>query len=1152
MAVMSVVLCLSLCNVTPQMSYASTATDLNINARSCDEGAGRGDNIKTLLASVMFSKTTGEATDEITVSLSELARYDGGFGDYGHLKPDSEYNINPNFAGAKLAAYIQTLYQYSWLVPVDKMSTALEHGNFLGAANAGLGAVGTTILSFTMDSAVASTSLFSGAFSLITALSDAVTRVNIPGLLGYVATKTIGGSSDLSADDSIVSNALQFLAGALGVSKVGLEILCTLCVIFISGLLILTTMKALKSRQGVDRQGLSKAKGLALRLAVIIFTVPLGLQLTAVGRAVNKSIMTSANSLGDTLNSTYIIDTLTWAATSNLDLSMISKHGDALGEAPIDGDKIGTYKTFLPTDKNVGALASAINEKRSKIDSSSDAKSEKGKVKGDKSILKAVDVGEQLRNATSAQAIDIQSYFSALSEASTVGTARMINGVYMANANPNMRFTVHADGSDDASTAYVNSSSPLYMLASRSSNKNGKKSKTIDSNEKAAIDSREIPLFQTVDDSSIDVTKTKYTHASAMKATQIKLTDPSTYIYGAASAGSLTDELHDYTSFIGDDKSPQSNDPVTGQSKGDDPNFKANAVGIAMLNKYAGVDYSGLGLSTQSTAFLLQSRVDNDTLYYKGYQTAPNVAGSAKNTGINGNKFARYVIPNVGPADLLVKVSQLSLIWTAAAIAAVMALIECLRGPFISSLFKSIKGFLKSLLTGDIFGLGEYVIYYLALALSFSLASFAVLASVWVAVVLSRLPLLGAVVGGLAAESTAIPIVGGIFKALLSIIIAAVLATPIVAVDVKGNGQVRKLSIIGAIVLAPYVVAESLTANFASLRARLYGSSTTGAMARAAADKFNKGRLNPVKEFNDGAKNVAKKVTGAAALAVGAAAFAPAIAPALAAAKGAMVAAKGAGIASKLMAGARAGGQVATAGFTNAKPAFDALRQGVASGKLKPLGKDGFFNTVDAINKKARFGAWEGEFAQRHGISIDQMLENHAKHGHMIDKELVKQKMSALNKADEAENLTKQATKATPKHMAQTPEDVKTADQIDAKSKAHATDNESKDTARSENTAKHFKAATTPSEQSADTTEGNSHIAKHMKAAEAETQQQVKDRIDGRQSDQTTGTTQGDQTKQPTQDEQNEQNRKDAKDKNVLHTDPVSYTHLTLPTTERV
>ena len=336
-----------------------------------------------------------------------------------------------------------------------------------------------------------------------------------------------------------------------------------------------------------------------------------------------------------------------------------------------------------------------------------------------------------------------------------------------------------------------------------------------------------------------------------------------TYIYGARLPDTMAKEHANYSNYINASGTSQLNDPRSGKAASDalKDSLVANANIIALYNQYAGVAKITPGgdpsLSTQTVAFLLQSEYSNGSLTYRGYNTIASKTGETKNTGVNGNAFVRYTIPNSGDTDLISKVFSLLTLWMCSAVVAVYALIWVLKGPIISTLLITGKSFLKAAVTGDITAAIKFVAGDAAIKFS---ATFAAVGTYM------TLGIMGGIINAIQGLPTSyvnnnwvakIPIVGDFISSVSALIggmfictlLTLALVWPIMRLNLGGRGKGKKplyAGFLGIFIMIPYILFEALDEYLEIIYQRVYGKSrsrTFGAKLRNQADPIDQKKL---------------------------------------------------------------------------------------------------------------------------------------------------------------------------------------------------------------------------------------------------------------------------------------------------------------------
>ena len=377
-----------------------------------------------------------------------------------------------------------------------------------------------------------------------------------------------------------------------------------------------------------------------------------------------------------------------------------------------------------------------------------------------------------------------------------------------------------------------------------------------------------------------------------MWGTQVAWNNPKSYLIGAYAGASQNETFNKPTQYNGilsnanqetfDPKTGepnQGNSAIVGSGNEKKSNYRvnqsnANALMIALYNKYAGLT-PGQTFSNQSTAFILsgsyangQFDLDLASIGRSDAGTYVSMASQGVNGGVTG--VARYSIPNAGKADLEAKISHLASTYMIMAIISIMVIFYLFTAPLFPAIWKSIVGFFKALLTGDLFGLADYAFYYLAAGLSFVFAMFAISFGLYISDVVYGLTSITFLttegvssaigLGQDAAFGVGGAIDGGI-ALIANILITIALSMGAIYPFIK-TPYGRKVSIVGAVVLIPYLMCESALNSIYKYQSKLYPN----AKGRKAID-FNAQR----DALSKGAQKAGGVAKGVAAVGVGAA-----------------------------------------------------------------------------------------------------------------------------------------------------------------------------------------------------------------------------------------------------------------------------------------
>ena len=512
-----------------------------------------------------------------------------------------------------------------------------------------------------------------------------------------------------------------------------------------------------------------------------------------------KNAATDASRISDS----YVINVTKWAGTLNLSLDPMGTSAVSSASGGVKADK-----KFEPTPSNIAKLNSAIRA----ID---DANNEKSDNKQRSAQLAMTSIADLMEDKEAS----VQSYFNYIA----------------ANGQSGSNMAAEALPTTSASDSQTGRSN-TYLYVSRDKKEDAlDKLKSLlglgDKKTGEADDEAGKSYSYDINGKTVAITP-----ASKADLVPVAWNNPTSYLYGAVPPGNLTTSTLNHANYHLSAYTNMLNDPKTDEVASDEELKQAlvtNAQNFALINKYAGIkNYGGNNpaLSSQSVAFLLQSKVSNGSINYKGYNTAANEAGSSKNTGAYGITYVENVVPSNGVADYMGKIASLNAIWVAAGYTAFIVMLTLLKSPILGSIVRHLKGFFQALFVGDIIGLLESITFYLALSSSFV---FGYLGILFGTSLIQQLIGEGSVASALSFVSV-IPIYGPI---LISWIVAFILTWPVVSLSLGRSGKRRKAGIVELVVAMPYLMAESLDPAFDRMYSRLYGKSRSQTFGAKLANK---------------------------------------------------------------------------------------------------------------------------------------------------------------------------------------------------------------------------------------------------------------------------------------------------------------------------
>ena len=746
------------------------------------------ESYSTLYASVIYSLSKGESADSASISLNQLSKYpvqdgNGQNQQYGALATPS-LTTPKNPIGSQLASYIQTLHDYNYLVMKDKTG-------FSGIWNTLTGWASQTVRNVLLATAMLGAILYDFSTFFINAMTDAFTKFNI--------LKVTGISAGAEAANTLVENLLSGVLNVFGLTGETIRLLqyslyTILLAMFV--LKIITQLNKAKAKQAVKT-----TKLMTLRVFTIIMTIPVTAMMYGVSSTLFDSLKNAATD-ASRISDSYVINVTKWAGTLNLSLDPMGTSAVSSASGGVKADK-----KFEPTPSNIAKLNSAIRA----ID---DANNEKSDNKQRSAQLAMTSIANLMEDKEAS----VQSYFNYIA----------------ANGQSGSNMAAEALPTTSASDSQTGRSN-TYLYVSRDKKEDAldklKSLLGLDPKNGEADDEAGKSYSYDVNGKTIAITP-----ASKADLVPVAWNNPTSYLYGAVPPGNLTTSTLNHANYHLSAYTNMLNDPKTDEVASDEELKQAlvkNAQNFALINKYAGIkNYGGENpaLSSQSVAFLLQSKVSNGSINYKGYNTAANEAGSSKNTGAYGITYVENVVPSSSVADYMGKIASLNAIWVAAGYTAFIVMLTLLKSPILGSIVRHLKGFFQSLFVGDIIGLLESITFYLALSSSFV---FGYLGILFGTSLIQQLIGEGSVASALSFVSV-IPIYGPI---LISWIVAFILTWPVVSLSLGRSGKRRKAGIVELVVAMPYLIAESLDPAFDRMYSRLYGKSRSQTLGAKLANK---------------------------------------------------------------------------------------------------------------------------------------------------------------------------------------------------------------------------------------------------------------------------------------------------------------------------
>ena len=777
---------------------------------------------QTLLPSIIYSRSQASNSAGATVvSLADIMKYsvyvDGTNNPQRYGFVTKQNKVQPE--GTQLANYLMALYNYDYLVPVPK---DLNGGNPVSTFFNKVirWATGNSVPEYTPSSIALGMAAFFGsiydaATSFLKIVFEGVKSLNWNFIFGFTQEGQATG---------FIGSIMQTVSDQLGFSKGLVQALryFVITIIFISFVIFVMVAMGARSRTRI-RKGLIN---FVVRIVVIFVFIPISTKFTDLIGEMASGI-TGDFTTPSRVNSMFVLDTLDWAATTNLSFAPITNASPSTNTLDVLN---GTYE---PTFDNVQKLTQSVIKR-----------SEVAGLTTDKTSA-----ADLLNKVSSREVVSVNAYFARVASAQSVGSS----SIAASNLPTKISSYLNPDGSAAKINIPFENITPAFLSTKESS----------EDEEGASSSDSSLAIYKWQVNSGSKDSLVQLDSKSKMVVEPIRWYNLDTYIYGARLPDTMAKEHANYSNYINATGTSQLNDPRTGKTASDSlkDSLIANSNIIALYNQYGGVAKITPGgdpsLSTQTVAFLLQSEFSNGSITYRGYNTIASKTGETKNTGVNGNAFVRYTIPNSGDTDLISKVFSLLTLWMCSAVVAVYALIWVLKGPIISTLLITGKSFLKAAITGDITAAIKFVAGDAAIKFS---ATFAAVGTYM------TLSIMGGIINAIQGLPTStvnngwvakIPIVGDFISSVSALIggmfictlLTLALVWPIMRLNLGGRGKGKKpvyAGFLGIFIMIPYILFEALDEYLEIIYQRVYGKSrsrTFGAKLRNQADPIDQKKL---------------------------------------------------------------------------------------------------------------------------------------------------------------------------------------------------------------------------------------------------------------------------------------------------------------------
>ena len=797
-----------------------------------------------LLASVIFSLSTDQKNAAANqLEMSTLKMYPSDIDQtqtYGQLLPPEGNGFNS--MGERLAAFIEGIFRYDWIVPANEDNQAQQVGS---------------VSSLAMKFGSWGAAVYDAVTGVISFSSEMFSNLNIVNLFGL-------GSGGQEGEENLITRFVASTLENMGISSSLTAIRVTAAtVIGLAFLYIaMSTIGSARIGQVYNTTGARRLKGMSTRLLVIVIAVPFAVIFTSTIDTMTRDFTKNQFGSAAGVNNQYVVDTLAWAAGSNLAMS-------SMGSTSVEA--------FSPESQSVSAIMNDAQRNLNAASISNDS-------------LNSTKAADLMSAYSSGETATVDDYFAMISSASDGATT-------IAASNSPIRLSRGAQIKNGHFKELGSNYFTPYFLSMRGDDLDGETASSSDSsssdksddatdgadgadgadkpNEAAASNSQG-------DDGNVrgSITFSGSQNGERFECGNGKMicqrvmwNRPATYIYGAAAGRGASAEQSSIANYIASAGTHQNFDPATGEearSAEKQRILNANATNIALANRYSGMDsaISPKSLSTQSVAILLQSSFDNGALNYRALNASATAAGSTVyGSHGRGVSFQRYVIPNTGTADLSVRVGSLVAMWMTAPIIAIVALFALFRAPILLAIVNMFKGFFQGLVMGNIGGLFKYAFYYLALRMSFVFATAAIVAGIQFADMINSILPTSDVVGASGSlierrsTDSGGPLGGvknsvnevwnslgdlvnsaaqGIVLIVLTLVLCFVVVAPLFSMNTSNRGP-HKVSLVTLIVTLPYILADVASSWIDGLVRNMFGMSSTQTKSITGANKNNVG-----------------------------------------------------------------------------------------------------------------------------------------------------------------------------------------------------------------------------------------------------------------------------------------------------------------------
>lgn len=768
-----------------------------------------------LYASIIFSNGKDGVANETQLSYEEIKKYgqsssssDNGVQLYGNIDMGNNETLN----GRQLANYLYTIHRNGWIQTIDKQDV-LGEKIFEDIVGGG----GDVVARIALNTASFGAQLWDASTSMILSFGRYMQKLDIPHLFGLTA-----GSGD--QNQNFIQVILEKMFSRFGLTPQAVTLIRNVSMTMI----IIGTILSIIIQIG--RLNVNGALKRLSQLFLRAFTIWITLSITTgLQDAINALTSMATNNFmaAESFNNQYVVNSLDWAITENLSLDSINANSAGIFRNNNAKDAASQFK---PSQENIAKLNSNVE---SKLDAAGllDTKRSAVSMLDGLANGEIVSVNDYLIGISQANSAAIKSS-NGPQPGQSISAGKFYSRTAYTNIFPNKVYFLSSNSKkqEEISSAQLDATSALL-------NKSTHNDEAISSVEGDAATLSDYYKIYTFGSGGAVVQIPYSPSTSSLKMQRVNWKKPSTYIYGAG--GDNSSASGDYNNYINGSGTIQNNDPISGTDSYIIPAQKnamyTNSLAIALMNRWGGVSDRSKDLSTQSTAFILQTALSDKGAVYQGYNTTYTDTDKGKPSAKDGAVFVKYTIPHTNAGDWFAKVGAINMTWLLAGVCSVLALLTLLKAPMFSATFKMIMSFMRALFTGNLISLLQYAAYYAAIQMSFGFALIAAYMATQIGSLLTDY--LGVIAninnflsfdplsfGAAATAAVDAPIVlPSLGTLLIAALMSYLMSWPIFSIKMGSRNREKKVGLVAVMVMIPYLMAEAFDEYVDVFERVLYG-----------------------------------------------------------------------------------------------------------------------------------------------------------------------------------------------------------------------------------------------------------------------------------------------------------------------------------------